>query len=107
MAFVQLLWLIRVRRQSLLLLLLSRLGFGAVFVRIILVYGPQEKDNINTISNFYENITVQTERAVLTGDSAFLVRDFNAKLGRSVIPKESYDMSCNGQSLYKMITCIK
>ena len=43
------------------------LGFGAVFVRMILVYGPQEKENINTVSSFYENITVQTERAVLAG----------------------------------------
>ena len=77
MAFVHLLWLIRVRRQSLLQL---RLGFGAVFVRIILVYGPQEKDNTNTISSFYENITVQTERAVLAGDSVILVGDFNATL---------------------------
>ena len=78
-----------------------RLGFGAVFVRIILVYGPQEKDNINTISRFYENITVQTERAVLAGDSVFLVGDFNAKLGRGIIPNDRYDMSDNGQSLYK------
>ena len=31
-----------------------RLGFGAVFVRMILVYGPQEKENINTVSSFYE-----------------------------------------------------
>ena len=82
-----------------------RLDFGAVFFRIILVYGPQEKDNINTIFSCYENITVQTERAVLAGDSVFLVGDFNAKLGRSIIPKDSYDMSDNGQSLYKMITC--
>ena len=59
-----------------------RLGFGAVFVRMILVYGPQEKENINTVSSFYENIIVQTERAVLAGDSVFLVGDFNAKLGR-------------------------
>ena len=103
MAFVHPLWLIRVRRRSL-FLLLSRLGFGAVFVRIILVYGPHEKDNINTISSFYEHITVQTERAVLTGDSVFLVRDFNAKLGRGTIPKQRYDMSYSGQSLYIRIT---
>ena len=81
-----------------------RLGFGAVFVRMILVYGPQEKENINTVSSFYENITVQTERAVLAGDSVFLVGDFNAKLGRGIIPNDRYDMSDNGQYLYKMIT---
>ena len=68
-----------------------RLGFGAVPVRIILVYGPQEKDNMNTVSNFFENITVQTERATLAGDSVFLVGDFNAKLGRGIIPKDMYD----------------
>ena len=81
-----------------------RLGFGAVFVRIILVYGPQEKDNINNISSFYENITVQTERAVLAGDSVFPVGDFNAKLGRGIISNNRHDMSDNGQYLYKMIT---
>ena len=78
-----------------------RLGFGAVVVRMILVYGPQEKENINTVSSFYENITVQAERAVLGGDSVFLVGDFNAKLGRSIIPNDRYDMSDNGQYLYK------
>ena len=82
----------------------ARLGFGAVFVRMILVYGLQDKDNINTISSFYENITVQTERAVLVGDSVFLAGDFNAKLGRGIIPNDRYDMNHNGQSLYKVIT---
>ena len=81
-----------------------RLGFCAVFVRTILVYDPQEEDSINTISNVYENITVQTERAVSAGDSVFLVRDFNAKLGRGIIPKDRYDRSDNGQPLYKMIS---
>ena len=71
---------------------------------MILVYGPHEKDNINTISNFYENITVQTDRAVLAGDSVFLVGDFNAKLGRGIIPNDRYDMTDNGQSLYKVLT---
>ena len=75
-----------------------RMGFGAVFVRMTLVCGPQEKDNIKTISSFYETITVQTVRAVLARDSVFLVDDFNAKLGRSIIPIDRYDqlviMSC-------------
>ena len=83
-----------------------RLGFVTVFVRhwMTLVYDPQEKNSINTISSFYENITVQTERAILAGDSVFLVGDFNAKLGRGIIPNDRYDMSDNGQYLYKMIT---
>ena len=40
----------------------------------------------------------------MAGDSVFLVGDFNAKLGRSIIPNDRYDMSDNGQYLYKMIT---
>ena len=63
-----------------------------------------QKKKTNTVTSFYENITVQTERAVLAGDSVFLVGDFNAKLGRGIIPNDRYDMSDNGQYLHKMIT---
>ena len=40
----------------------------------------------------------------MAGNSVFLVGDFNAKLGRVIIPNDRYGMSDNGQSLYKMIT---
>ena len=47
---------------------------------------------------------MQTERAVLAGDSVFPVGNFNTKLGRGIIPNDRYDMSDNGQYLHKMIT---
>ena len=54
------------------------------------------KMTINKITDFYDSISVQVERDNLAGDSVFLVRDFNAKLGTDIITGEIHQMSNNG-----------
>ena len=64
-----------------------RLRFDDKHIRLVLVYGPQENHSVSKIADFYESISVQVERANLTGYSVFLVGDFNAKLGTEFIRK--------------------
>ena len=76
-----------------------RLRFDDKRIRLVQAYGPQENDSVNKITDVYDNISVQLERANLAGDSVFLVGDFNAKLGTEIIRGEIHQMSNNGVCL--------
>ena len=54
-------------------------------IRLILSYGPQEKESENKRTDFYESLSIQIQRAQMEGDMVILVGDFNAKLGSDVI----------------------
>ena len=62
-----------------------RLIFPTKNIRLILAYGPQETDLKQTIDEFYNQIDIQVNRAILSGDSVVLAGDFNAKLGKEHI----------------------
>ena len=79
------------------------LRFDDKHIRLVLVYGPQENDYVNKTRDFYDNVSVQVERANLAGDSVFLVGDFNAKLGTEIIRGESHQMSNNEAHLNDMM----
>ena len=64
-----------------------------------MVYAPQEGNHIDQINNFYENLSLQIERASVAGDPILMVGDFIAKLGKGDI----HDMSSNGQKLHNLI----
>ena len=53
-----------------------RLNFGQFALRLILAYCPQEKD---LVEDFLNNISVQLNRSVLSGDPVMLIGDLNAK----------------------------
>ena len=67
-----------------------RLRFDAKHIKLVLVHGPQENDSVNKITDFYDSISVQAERANLAGESVFLVGDFNAKLGKKLSGVKSF-----------------
>ena len=52
-------------------------------IRLILVYGPQEKVPESTIARetSWHNIGIQVERAKLSGETVLLTGNFDAKLG--------------------------
>ena len=54
-------------------------------LRLILVYGPQEKELEENRAEFYETLSVEIEKCFLSGDSLILAGDFNAKLGYDII----------------------
>ena len=71
-------------------------------VRIILVYSPQKNDLEETVSSFYQNVSVQVEAVFLNGDSVILLGDFNVKLGFEVISFHMYPKSKNGVNLLNL-----
>ena len=62
-----------------------KMEFGNMYFRLLVVYGPEEGDHFDKINHFYENLSLLTERAALTGDPILMVGDFNAKLGKTII----------------------
>ena len=72
-------------------------------IRIILAYSPQE-NNIHRVTDFYQNLSVQIERAHLNGHNVTLVGDFNAKLGSEITAGDPHPMSSSGKLLYKFYT---
>ena len=53
-------------------------------LRLILVYGPQEKKPEENRTEFYETLSIKTGKCFLSGDSRVLAGDFNAKLGYDI-----------------------
>ena len=72
-------------------------------LRIVLVYGPQEKDTEGNREAFYEHLSVEVERCLLSGDSLLLASDFSAKLGSEIINCDRHTMSRNGKLLHGLI----
>ena len=68
-------------------------------IRLILVYGPQEKVPESTRETFWHNIGIQVERAKLSGETVLLTGDSNAKLGSLFVPGDVHDTSTNGKYL--------
>ena len=77
----------------------AKMEFRYMCSRLLVAYGPQEADHRDQINNFYENLSLQIERASIAGDPVLMVGDFNAKLGGGDI----HDMSSNGQKLHNLI----
>ena len=71
-------------------------------IRIILAYSSQKKD-IQGVTDFYQNMSVQIERAHLKRDNVILVGDFSAKLGSEIIACD-HPMSSSGKLLYEFYT---
>ena len=80
-----------------------KMEFGNISFRLLVVYGPQEGDHIDQINHFYENLSLQVERASVAGDPILMVGDLNAKLGKGIIKGDIHDMSSNEQNLYNLI----
>ena len=76
-----------------------RLNFGQFALRPILAYGPKEKEKTDLVEDFLNNISVQLNRSVLSGDPVMLIGDLHAKLGKDVIKEDTHDMSTNGEHL--------
>ena len=72
-------------------------------LRIVLVYGPQGKDTEENREAFYEDLSVEIERCLLSGDSLFLAGDFSAKLDSEIINYDTHTMSRNGKLLHDLI----
>ena len=68
-------------------------------IRLILVYGPQEKVLESTRETLWHNIGIQVERAKFSGETVLLTGDFNARLDSLFVPGDVHDTSINGEHL--------
>ena len=55
---------------------------------------------IQGVTDFYQNLSVQIERAHLNADNVILVGDFNAKQGPEIIAGDPHPMSSSGKLFY-------
>ena len=53
--------------------------------RLILAYGPQENEADDVKDLFYQNLSLQIEKALISGSNVILAGDINAKLGSKII----------------------
>ena len=71
---------------------------------LILAYGPQEDELDDVKDLFYQNLSLQIEKALNSGSNVILAGDINAKLGSEIIALDQCDMSGNGKRLYDVYT---
>ena len=63
-------------------------------LRLILVYGPQQKELEENRTEFHETLSVEMEKCFLSGDSLILAGVFNdAKLGYDIIKDDIHVVS--------------
>ena len=79
--------------------LTAKLNFDQIALRLISAYGLQEKEKTDLAEDFFNNISVQLNRSLLSGDPVMLIDDLSAKLGKDIIIGDIYDMSTNGEHL--------
>ena len=72
-------------------------------IRIISGYGPQENLPEAERAEFYISLDKEIERAFLSGKEVVVAMDFNAKLGKTWIPKDKHQICENGKLLEKII----
>ena len=53
--------------------------------RLILAYGPQENEADDVKDLFYQNLSLQIEKTLISGSNVILAGDINAKLGSKII----------------------
>ena len=55
------------------------------------------------IDDFFTQISIQVNRAILSGNSVMLVGDFNAKLGKGLIKGDVHDINANGKTFQSVL----
>ena len=60
--------------------------------RLILPYGPQENEPDDVKDLFYQNLSLQIEKALIGGSNVILADDINAKLDSTIIALDQCDV---------------
>ena len=79
-----------------------RIEYPCMSIRVVVVHGPQETDKCETRAEFFEELSVQVERCLTSGDELVCVGDLNARIkcDASVMPEKD---SPNGIHLSDLI----
>ena len=84
-------------------LLTVRIVYPSVCIRVIVVHAPQETDTVEKRQEFFEELSVQIERCIMSGDEMLIMGDLNARIGsegHKIVPLEN---SPNGKELSQLI----
>ena len=85
-------------------LLTAQIVFPRINVRVIIVHAPQETDNHETRLEFFEELSVQIERCLTSGDEMLIMGDFNGRIGLNSNNEVVHDSnSSNGKLLNEII----
>ena len=57
-----------------------RIQYPRVNIRVIIAHAPQETDEEEVRNEFFEEVAIQIERAITSGDKIILAGDFNARI---------------------------
>ena len=72
-------------------------------MRFIIAHGPQESDDAETKSDFYESLMVEVERGKASDDNILVLGDMNARIERDDMPGAVKHLSTNGKHLKELI----
>ena len=57
-----------------------RIEYPCLAIRVIVCHAPQETDNKEVRKEFYEELAIQIERGITSGDATIVVGDLNARI---------------------------
>ena len=81
-----------------------RIQYPLINLRVIVTHAPQETDEEEVRSEFFEEVAVQIERAITSGDKVLLLGDFNARITPGLVNKVVAEKgSPNGKDLSSVI----
>ena len=89
--------------ESELTVMTVRIEYPRMNLRVIVAHAPQETDKAETRVEFYEELSVQIERCVTSGDELIFVGDLNARIvceDSAILPGKD---SPNGKLLSDLI----
>ena len=83
--------------------LTARVIYPECAMRFIIAHGPQESDDAETKSDFYESLMVEVERGKASDDNILVLGDMNARIERDDMPGAVKHLSTNGKHLKELI----
>ena len=72
-------------------------------LRLFTGYGPLENASEAKVVEFYSRFDEEIKNAIAYGTEIIIELDFNAKLGKEIIPNDPHPQSANGKLLEKVI----
>ena len=84
-------------------LLVVQIEAGEKKIRIFNGYGPQEQDNIEKITTFWQDLETEVINAKDENCMILIQMDANAKLGPEIIPHDPHSITSNGKLLRDLL----
>ena len=85
-------------------ILTVRITYPQCVIRVIIAHGPQETDEMESRTEFYEALMVEIERGQASEDNVIVVGDMNARIRPTESkPEEIHHASNNGKLLKELV----